>query len=358
MGRKANIICIILTIIIAIGFGYYKHYSDIKNAEAESQLAEIRKQYEAEKEAEANELAEKEARFENIREDIPGIVCWGDDMTYGRGGVETSYPHILEDLLTENGYSIPVYNFGISGEDSLTVFGRMGAIPFVVDEFKLDENATLYEVKVTSSYNNKEVNPLMQKRNPGVNPSSIMGIDGTLYGWVEPADLSKLGAFFFGRTYTGDAVVVPKGTEIVTNGTTYKDYIHIVAVGENGGWDENIYNLVEQHRLFVEYLEGSKNADSYIILGMIKGNADENHETELLMSENFGEHYVNLREYLAGDAMNDLGLVPTDRDREMMAEGIVPESLMADENNLNDDGYKAVGQLVYDRLTELGYVRK
>lgn len=357
MKKKGNIICIVLLIIVLVFFGIYKHNEKKITAVNDSQLEQMRLDYEREAEEEERERLEKEAHFESIREDIPGIVCWGDDMTYGKGGINFSYPFVLENLLLDNGYSLPVFNNGVSGEDSLTVLGRAGAIPYVTNNFKIENHTDINELSIRSSYNGEEVNPLLRKRNPGINPCSIKGVSGTLYGLVASSDLDKVYQFYFARSNTGETVMVSDGTEIVTNGTTYRDYINIVAIGENGGYTSNEV-LVDQYLRFVEYLKGSKNGESYLFLGITKGSAEENKELENEMSINFGEHYINLREYLSTNAMKDLGITPTEEDNKMMAEGRVPRSLKFDENTLNDDGYRAVGQLVYKKLTELNYVKK
>lgn len=357
MSRRANIICIIFVMLIVIIFGSFKLY-DNKQSEINSiQMEEMRTKYIRDLKAEEEERAAKEAYYESILEDIPGIVCWGDDMTYGKGGINKSYPYVLENLLNENGYKIPVYNNGVSGEDSLTVLGRQGAIPYCTESFKLKNSPELIEVKIKSSYNGAEVNPLLGKRNPGVNPCSIDGIDGILYGYVLPADRDKVDKFYFVRDNTGNSVDIKDNIPIVTSGARYKDYVSILAVGEHGGYADN-EELVDQNRKFVEFIKGSKNENSYLILGMTKGSREDNKEIEEMMEKEFGEHYINVREYLSTKALDDLNLSATDEDKKAMEEGKVPPSLWFDENNLNDQAYEAIGTLVYNKLVEYNYVKK
>ncbi len=357
MKKKGNAICIILVFVILILFGAFKYYENSVSEENKAELDMLRHQYAEEIKAEEQARAEKEAHYQAIREDIPGIVCWGDDMVYGKGGIEKSFPYVLENLLEDNEYQLPVFNMGVSGESTLTVLGRQGAIPYIVDEFTIENNGNLSDVSVVSSYKGEEVNPLLRKKNPGINPCSINGVEGTLYGLVLSADLDKIDTFYFAGSGNSEKIYVPKGTEIVTSGNDYKDYINILAIGENGGWSDNL-SLVEQNQRFVDFLKGSKNENSYLILGMSKGSKDENAEIEAMMQSQFKEHYINIREYLSTDAMTDLGLEPTEKDKEMMAEGRVPESLMFDENNLNDNAYDAVGKLIYNKLVEYNYIKK
>lgn len=357
MNRKANIIYIVFILLIIVAFVGFNLYESKQDEINSVQMAEMRSEYIQASKIEEEERAAKEAYYESILKDIPGIVCWGDDMTYGRGGINKSYPFVLEELLNKNNYRIPVYNNGVSDEDSLTVLGRQGAIPYCVDSFNLKNSPDLIEVKVTSSYNGAEVNPLLGKRNPGVNPCTIDGIEGTLYGYVLPANRSKVDKFYFMRDDTGNTADIAKNTHIITSGNDYKDYINILAIGENGGYADN-KELIDQHKKFVEFLKGSKNENSYLILGMTKGNREDNKEIDEMMAEEFGEHYVNVREYLSTNALDDLNLTASDEDKKAMAEGKVPPCLWYDEDNLNDNAYEAIGNLVYNKLVEYNYVKK
>lgn len=357
MNKKNNIICIVLIIIILAGFSVFKHYDSQKMAMESEEIRTLRTQYLQDAKAEEEEKIEKEKHYAAIREDIPGIVCWGDDITYGKGGINKSYPYVLENLLNDNDYKIPVYNNGVSGEDSLTVLGRVGAIPYQTSAFKIRNSPALIEIDVTSSHDNEKVNPLLRKRNPGVNPCTIAGVEGTLYGYILPAKLSEVNKFFFVRDNTGDVVDVPEGTEIITSGSKYKDYINILAVGDNGGYIDD-YDLLKQNQQFVKFLKGSKNAESYLILGRYKGNAEDNELIEKLMEDSFGNNYINIREYFSTNALKDMNLNPTEEDKKAMEVGSVPPSFLNDEGNFNDTAYDALGKLVYNRLVNLNFVKK
>lgn len=358
MSKKGNIICVILIVIVATAFGVFKHFDNQKSQIAAQNFEQMRQEYLQQVKIEQQEKEEQQAKYDAIREDIPGIVCWGDDMTYGKGGIEKCYPRVLEYLLTDNEYQLPVLNNGVTGEDSLTVFGRMGAIPYVVENgFSLKSAQDLVEVDVVSSFNGESVKPLLRKRNPGVNPCSINGIKGTLFGYVNSADLSKIDSFYFYRDNSGDSVHIDDGAEVVTDGNNYKDYINIVSVGENGGWKDND-ELVEQYNRFVEYLKGTKNENSYLILGMTKGDKQSNTDLENMMSEQFGTHYINTREYLSTTAVSDLDIDVSDEDKKAMDKGEVPPCLKDSEGNLNDKAYEAIGRLVYNKLVEYNYIKK
>ena len=91
-----------------------------------------------------------------------GIACVGDSLTEGFGGGGVSYPAVLEEKIREmlkktgkaegreaaerktaekglSGLSADedsyrVENLGVCGEDTFTILGRSGALPFVLEE--------------------------------------------------------------------------------------------------------------------------------------------------------------------------------------------------------------------------------
>lgn len=74
------------------------------------------------------------------------------------------------------------------------------------------------------------------------------------------------------------------------------------------------------------------------------------------MQEEYGDQYINLRQYMITMGMSDAGLEPTEADIERIAEGLVPASLLVDDMvHFNAMGYTLIGNLVYERMYELGY---
>lgn len=59
---------------------------------------------------------------------------------------------------------------------------------------------------------------------------------------------------------------------------------------------------------------------------------------------------------MAAQGLTDAGVECTDEDQEMIAEGMTPASLMIDDKcHFNSDGYRLIGNLIYNRMDELGY---
>ena len=83
------------------------------------------------------------------------------------------------------------------------------------------------------------------------------------------------------------------------------------------------------------------------------------------MIDEYGDKYINLREYMSLSGIDDAnkqldaGIKITEHDKEMMAEGKVPASLLIeDEFHFNAYGYELIGELVYNRMNQLGYFDK
>ena len=52
------------------------------------------------------------------------------------------------------------------------------------------------------------------------------------------------------------------------------------------------------------------------------------------MKKTFGDHYINLREYMATKGLKDADIEATDEDIALIAEGSTPKSLLSDKINL------------------------
>lgn len=291
----------------------------------------------------ALEKADMEYKENKIKETIPGIVCWGDSLTAGAGGNGVTYPNVLSNLINENIYDIPVFNMGVGGENTRTILGRAGAIPYVVDEFTIPSDTSRVKINL-KSINGQSVGPLKQG-DKALNPVTINGIKGI----IELEDEE----YFFRRAESGESIEVKHKTQVITSGTdTYKDYINIIFIGQNGGWD-NIDSLISQQNSIINKLD--KNKEQYLIIGLTSGTAKERSSLENAMVEEYGDKYINLRLYLSKYGLDDAGLEATSEDLKYMNEGRVPPSLLSDTIHFNNVGYKLIGEYIYKRMIELGY---
>ena len=307
---------------------------------------------------EKNEISEEaRAAFDEY---LPGIVCWGDSLTVGAGGDGVTYPDVLASLIEEDlGTPVDVVNMGVGGETSPTIVARSGTIPFRVQQFTIPADTTPVPIKIFSDLH-KRVLPLIQG-DGGVNPVTIGGVEGEIT--VKLSTVVEWSEYYFTRSEPGDEVLIERGTEIVTySADKWRDYVNVVFIGTNGDF-RNAEELIEQERAILERSE--RNGERYVIVGLYKLNSyqvntphDKAYYDELdaAMKAEFGDRFIDLRGYLMTGGLADAGITPTDEDRAAIADGRVPPSLMVDDLlHLNATGYKLAGQIIFDRMNELGY---
>ena len=276
-----------------------------------------------------------------LQEVIPEIVCIGDSLTAGTGGEGISYPSYLSEKMSEDKLYIPVRNMGVGGESTATIAARMGAIPFRVQAFTIPADTTAVEI----SFIKEEGRKLEAHADVGISPCVIAGIEGRM-----TIEDNKC---YFTRSNEGKVVEVEEGTTVQTYAqTAFKDGIFIVFMGENGGF-RDIDDLVYQQRQILA-LQG-KNSDKYLILGMTSGTAEERQELEERMTAEYGDKYINLREYLSTQGVYDAKISLTEADKEQMAIGKIPDCLLSDGLHFKPVGYQLIANIVYNRMWELGY---
>lgn len=300
----------------------------------------------------------------SIKQEVPGIVCWGDSLTVGTGGEGITYPLVLDQLIQKNicqsfepakirdvlliekyNVSIPVQNMGVEGESTPTILGRAGGVPYVLSEaLDIPGEKTPIPIQIRSQ-NGSKVAPLRQ----GTTELEVFlkETEGLL-------TLDK-GAdqYYFTRSSAGDPIRLEAGASIFTKDSLrYASYLPIVWMGQNGGWD-TADTLIAQQRSIVAL--HTQNADRYLILGLTTGTAESRSALEAAMTEAFGDHFLNLRDYFSTKGLGDAGLSATEEDLAAMSQGAVPASLLSDEIHLNATGYELVGKQVYQRMLELGY---
>ena len=384
-----NIVLALLCMIVAIGL-----FFAVKTvrAQAEQESASLSMKYQKQKSEQTVEKqslvgdidAEYQKDLDTVAKYLPGIVCWGDTLTYGSSGT-VSYPYILQKYIDtyicdiydfmgsiENAgefsrldwdkykVSIPVINMGVPDEDTTTVLGRSGVLPYVLKEdVTIPSQAEPAEIKIVSQ-NGKTVSPL-SGGNGGINNVTINGIEGILsLETDETVYWENKVQYYFTRLEAGKESIAPKETPIIPAASEkYRDYIHIVCIGTYGDY-ETANDLVEQIKLLLS--RQTANTDRYLVLGTCyetkyhTGWKDMSpYETVLVQA--FGDHFINIRDYLCSDGMADAGIKPTITEERDAAKGIVPKCLRSSSGNagLSASAYRLIGKVVYDRMEQLGY---
>lgn len=351
------------------------------SAEHDSQRQELNDAREGNLEAVQQEY---ETDLETLAQYLPGIVCWGDSLTAGSSG-NVSYPLTLQKYI--NAYlcdiydlrysvdspesysrvnwedykiSVPVVNLGAGQEDSTTILGRSGVIPYVTAaDFVIPAGKESVAISIVSE-NGKTVTPLTAG-NAGVNPVTIAGVEGALTRTANSQGWSQY-SYQFTRLEEGQETQIPKGTEVVTAcKEEYQDYIHIVWLGTYGEFT-NPETLVDETKALLSRQTG--NSERYLVIGpcTYKGtwNPQLTYSMDAIdsaMLQAFGNRYINLRKYLIEDGLRDAGLTATKNDTTNISQGNVPDSFRSNAGgaDLNGVAYELLGKLVYERMELLGY---
>lgn len=315
------------------------------------------------------------------------IVCWGDSLTAPHIGSswkgriknllfgDNSYPAVLQSNLGE-GYKI--VNAGVGGENTLTIMARQGAYPMV-----LAHDITLYRsenksydklvgdkdvVAFRSSYNEKTVTPLLQLGWSEDGPSKVNPcyIDGQVYVFKSDSHFWKEeGEYVFEYNYYIDSEEEMNKTKTLKEGAVVETYAmrhlrnayaNIFFMGQNGGF-KDVADLITQYKAMIDY----SRCDKYIIVGFHKPNTciptiARMKEMEDSLQQAFGNHYINLREYMVTNGLKDTALTPTDVDNDSISKGQVPPQLIPDGCHFTSSGYRLLAELVRKRMVELGYV--
>ncbi len=407
-----NIFLLLLIIALVVGLFYaYKHVKakeEVQDAELLQMYEEHQKELNAAKQANYDTLeALYQQDLDTVATYLPGVVCWGDVTTTGSAG-GVSYPSVLKELIdaaicdkynfyntledktsygritdwTVYSVDIPVVNLGGGKENTLTVAGRNGAIPFQVAEiFTIPETTERVPVKLKSSGeailnqmqqqsffnigNLADVNPLTQG-NAGVNNVVINGVEGTLSLDMELYNYSHSVNYYFTRLEPGSSVTVPVGAEITTAASSqYRDYVTVIFTGNYDDQYSTVEQLIAFQKRIIDHQIANK--DRYLIIGPYylegrwdKGGTQDLDTFETAMLQEYGDHFINIRKYLSSDGLSDAGLTVTKEDTADISHGLVPSSLRStsDPSELNAVGYQLVGKVVFNRMDQLGYFKE
>lgn len=270
------------------------------------------------------------------------ILCWGDSLTFGEGGNGVTFPSVLEEKV-----DLKVINYGVQGETATQIGIRMGAFPMEVASFEMPQETVPAEV--TLQYAGED--PIMMRLGDcGINPCRIAGIEGTLAYNI--ADNS----YSFTRSEEGNAMTVEEGTQVETfaSGDKKEADIVILFAGTNLAPDiAHVGELMDAQKQMLEYL----GTERYIVIGLTSlALVPDVEPINKALAEEFGTHFLDIRTYLLENGLEDAGIAPTVQDRADLAAGEIPSSLRVDIVHGNEMFYRIIGEQVFLKLKELGYI--
>lgn len=340
------------------------------------------------------------------------ISCWGDSLTWGSGattfadeamisgmdlnvqyyGFEdtsemvlggsdkvlkvTSYPAFLQHFTNKK-----VHNYGYPGAGSRSIYLDQGA-SFVLTYEPFTIPASKEEItELKTSYSNSFTSYPIR--------CQIKGID--LMIMSSKVNSSQSGAkesvsYKVKRISDGNAVYIPKGTEIVPN-TRFErcNDINVIWMGTNGLPPfETLSGQID------DMIKVMKN-DKYIILGVLNY---PNYDVENAMIKKYGDKFIPLKSYFsrkividgvettqglydykhiynnnfeqskADEVRFNLDLLPksfcntTNTDDNCVGLSNENGDVKFDTTHFNARGYKIIAHLVYERMQKLGYIVK
>ncbi len=330
-------------------------------------------EYQAEKERQekvVEELNERINASENAKKTyIQGIAVWGDNYA-AEAEDGSTFAQLLYEIIKSNisdnfdpykdvdeatkinsgieetyVLEIPVANFNAAGDDTVTLAGRIGGIPFIIsEEMTIPGECVPVAIKFISK-NEDTVDPLALT-DAGMEYVLIDGVKGKLD--------STSNGYTFTRLTEGTEQTVAAGTAILTAGNDVcKSYIQVLLTGSNGGYG-SIEELVEQQNAM---LAVNKNQPGrFIIISVPSDDVAKADEYDEIMEKTYAKRYINLRTYFADKAFADLGIEMTDADRKAVENGMIPERFFeADGKTFTAEANGLIAKLIYERMNELGY---
>jgi lysophospholipase L1-like esterase len=271
----------------------------------------------------------------------PDIWCIGDSMTAGAGGGGTTYPIVLQSLLTADGHTGVVRNGGVGGETSVTITARTGAYPFIVNVTGGSIPASGGVAITFRSINGQPTQPLLQ------GSTSMVGMLGDLPGTISQSG----GTYTFTRTTAGTSIVADRPLAFYRDDNKLRrGDIAIIWIGQNGPSNTR---AIEDARAIVQYLTA---LDKRFLVISKPGGTSSADTDDAAWFAAFGRRFLPVRQYMVEFGLQDAGITPTSQDLTDIAAGTVPTSLRVDSVHWTAAGYTILGNLLFNRLTEMGWV--
>lgn len=225
-----------------------------KTAETAENQTETKKEQEkpaADKAAEETPAENEEKPVQPEETPAKGVVCWGDDLINGEESSQYSYKAVLQKLLQEGGYELPVVDKTIQGGGTLSMM-TMAGVP--------EED-----------------------------------VQGFIESHKEAADGGELHI-----TETGIRDLTPEQLD-----RNDADCIPVIFMGYYGGWNHDPKELAEQQQ---KILDTFQNKDRFIVVGTapMDGSVDAA-ELDAVMNDKWGEHYISAATVSASPAASNDG---------------------------------------------------
>lgn len=279
---------------------------------------------------------------------LPELVmgAFGDSLTESTSGPWTT--------LLANLTGMTVVNRGISGQGAADIILRQGGLQPRLTLATGEIPAATTPVAVTT------VDPADGWRIGGTGSFGfggyLAGVRGTLtHNLVD-------GGWTFTRTTAGDVTAVAAGTPFVGVETARNPTSHLIlwAGRNNAGTLPVVRDLIG-----LAIARGIETqVKRYLIIGVTngtnEGKANATYakivEHNRLLKARYGKFFYDIRRDLIDRGLSIAGITATTADLASIADDRIPGSLMADTLHPNAAGYAVVGQLIAEKVLEMGWV--
>ncbi len=292
-----------------------------------------------------------------VQEDV--IDCWGDSQTGGAAGV-ASWVNIVAKKagykLNGGTASHSINNRGNGGDSSTEIAIRYGSLPLYINPCIISKSNTTRTDCTVFAENGGPV------KNLGTlwadfNPCTVDGISC----YIRNPNKSAQKTIVRVKNGSADHEITEPTRVVMPIGLYGRDRITIIMTGANkgyGGTYESYIKIIDDMIALIPSEE-----KRYIIIpsytvafvepmGMTIGEVEER------MAERYGEHFLNIRQYLIENGLSENGLEPTATDLSQIKKGMVPKSLKAEGDfHLNQYGMLSQANAIYAKLLELGYLK-
>lgn len=297
--------------------------------------------------------------LENGQKIVKTIVCFGDSLTAGAGGQGTTYESVMQ---AELGDSYKVINCGVGGESVYPITARQGGIvSFLANEVSIPKDKTEVEIGTKSDsgvhclkLDGTEV-PLpllLQGQGNSVNPCYIDDIPCTLR-WSGSSYADTDGKYFIKSNIELSKAhkVVAKSPIYFYGNTLRNSHALVIWMGQNGG-----FNTVDELKELYKKVISHSSCSNYVIIGLHGYNKTTEEDLEKQFKQEFGNHFIDWRNYLLTRALDDANITPTEQDLADIDKGLCPTSLRYDSVHLNATGYTLLAKQILNRFKYLGII--
>lgn len=290
---------------------------------------------------------------------VKNIVCFGDSLTAGAGGQGTTYESVMQ---AELGDSYKVINCGVGGEQVYPITARQGGIvSFLANEVSIPMDKTEVEIgtKTDSGVHCLKLDGtevalplLLQGHGNSVNPCYIDDIPCTLR-WYGSSYADTNGKYFLKSNIELSKVhkVVTKSPIYFYGNTLRNSHALVIWMGQNGGF-KTVDELKELYKKAISH----SGCSNYVIIGLHGYNKTIEEDLEKQFKQEFGNHFIDWRNYLLTRALDDANITPTEQDLADINNGLCPTSLRYDNVHLNATGYTLLAKQILNRFKYLGVI--